>query len=464
MRWCRQPDPGRRVSRGYLVSLEGMGGLLPDVNGGPIVFEAGDRGPARRLPLLDLHRERPRRHAGAAADRPQRERRHDDQRWRCRSPARPRPRRGVAQALTGTGRRYPDRRRRHRADAERAADGVRADRSPSAARRAHRVVLPRTAGAAGRARRRAPRTTRSRRGERVRPADRAVRRLVRRGLAARPAARAAERRHGEPALPVEAADPAAPGPRPEESRLQGGRRLFPSLLAARATALDRRAPRLPAEVATWFGQLASLAGVPFNYLVPDERMLPPESLRLVYLDDNWLDALIDGAFSVGRAAVGPDSLESAADVHHPPGRPRAVRPRRGQPAVGRRGTTWHRSTRRLRSRVSCSARRRSPGWPNLRMVGFSDAAATMQLPALRIAQLSNDTVLCLFRGERRGRLPARAARAAAPRRRRRRRSDALLDHAAFSLGRTRCDSGRERSTTRRETEPIPMRGDYRTSR
>ncbi len=56
----------------------------------------------------------------------------------------------------------------------------------------------------------------------------------------------------------------------------------------------------PEALADWLGRLRLLKGIPFNYLVPDERMLPPESIRFFYLDMNWVDALIDGAFSIGR--------------------------------------------------------------------------------------------------------------------------------------------------------------------
>lgn len=59
-------------------------------------------------------------------------------------------------------------------------------------------------------------------------------------------------------------------------------------------------PSLPDDLAAWLGRLALLNGVPFNYLVPDERMLPPESIRFFYLDQNWVSALCDGAFSIGR--------------------------------------------------------------------------------------------------------------------------------------------------------------------
>lgn len=52
-------------------------------------------------------------------------------------------------------------------------------------------------------------------------------------------------------------------------------------------------------VAKWLAQLLLLNPVPFDYLVADERMLPIESLRFFYLDNNWLDAMLDGALSVG---------------------------------------------------------------------------------------------------------------------------------------------------------------------
>ena len=59
-------------------------------------------------------------------------------------------------------------------------------------------------------------------------------------------------------------------------------------------------PVLPDDLGSWLGRLITLSGVPYPYLVPDERMLPPESIRFFQLDPNWLEALVDGAFSLGR--------------------------------------------------------------------------------------------------------------------------------------------------------------------
>lgn len=57
---------------------------------------------------------------------------------------------------------------------------------------------------------------------------------------------------------------------------------------------------LPTAIANWFQDLELLKNVPFNYLVPDTRLLPPESLRFFWIDSYWVDCLQDGAFSVGR--------------------------------------------------------------------------------------------------------------------------------------------------------------------
>ena len=48
------------------------------------------------------------------------------------------------------------------------------------------------------------------------------------------------------------------------------------------------------------GRWRALDGVPFSHLVPDEDMLPAESIRWFGLDPDWLAALIDGACSPGR--------------------------------------------------------------------------------------------------------------------------------------------------------------------
>ena len=64
---------------------------------------------------------------------------------------------------------------------------------------------------------------------------------------------------------------------------------------------------LPDNVEKWLSEISLLKGIPFNYLVPDERMLPIESIRFFYLDPSWIDSLIDGALSIGRVNKGHDT-------------------------------------------------------------------------------------------------------------------------------------------------------------
>jgi hypothetical protein len=77
----------------------------------------------------------------------------------------------------------------------------------------------------------------------------------------------------------------------------------PAAVSARLGATE-----VPADITAWLGRLHTLIGVPFPYLVPDEGMLPPESIRFFRLDTAWVEALIDGAFSIGR------NLTSATDT------------------------------------------------------------------------------------------------------------------------------------------------------
>ena len=59
---------------------------------------------------------------------------------------------------------------------------------------------------------------------------------------------------------------------------------------------------LPSEVKRWLTDLTKLRGVPFDHIVPDERLLPNESIRFFKLDPVWITHLLDGAFSIGRSS------------------------------------------------------------------------------------------------------------------------------------------------------------------
>lgn len=77
---------------------------------------------------------------------------------------------------------------------------------------------------------------------------------------------------------------------------------YKDLLAVKSPAVSEE-QILPAVLRNWLGRLRLLYGVPFAYLVPHEKLLPPESVRFFYIDRNWTDRLMDGALSVGKTST-----------------------------------------------------------------------------------------------------------------------------------------------------------------
>lgn len=75
------------------------------------------------------------------------------------------------------------------------------------------------------------------------------------------------------------------------------------------------APLIPATVQNWLGQAMLLYGVPFQYLVPDEAMLPAESIRFFYLNPEWLNCLLQGACSVGRTSETDELADQLLRAH-----------------------------------------------------------------------------------------------------------------------------------------------------
>ena len=132
---------------------------------------------------------------------------------------------------------------------------------------------------------------------------------------------------------------------------------------------------VPETISAWFKSLRQFEGVPFNYLVPDERMLPPESIRFFRVDHAWVDCLADGAFSIGRVA----SSDHEADRAHGQKSPAA-------------GLAPMLTGFLLRSEVVS-------GWPGLLVEGYTDKSAKKSVRTLRMERLSSGVLLCIFWGE-----------------------------------------------------------------
>ena len=140
----------------------------------------------------------------------------------------------------------------------------------------------------------------------------------------------------------------------------------------------------PEAIADWFYNLEIMRGIPFNYLMPDERLLPAESIRFFWVDSVWVDCLQDGAFSVGR--VTPSDVKQDAKM----GSTRAL-------LSGDRTITGC----ILRSQVVS-------GWPDLLVdaydtvvedLGFIAPDEANPLVRLRMEKLAPDVLICLFKGE-----------------------------------------------------------------
>ncbi|MCP4562445.1 MAG: hypothetical protein GY837_18145 [Bosea sp.] len=143
----------------------------------------------------------------------------------------------------------------------------------------------------------------------------------------------------------------------------------------------------PAMVSEWLARLRLLKGVPFPHLVPDEAMLPPESVRFFQLDFNWIDCLADGAYSLGRFTTGDrvhdeDLAGGVQDATAEAARALA----RSEAATGPLEEV---SGLLLRSRAVSF-------WPGMEIEGRSRSGERLQV--LRFEALSPTVLIALFEG------------------------------------------------------------------
>lgn len=144
-------------------------------------------------------------------------------------------------------------------------------------------------------------------------------------------------------------------------------------------------------IASWLAELTTLQLVPFSALVPAPGMLPVESIRFFYIDDNWLAALQAGALSLAIQtaedaslvrALAPGMRERSAQL-------RATRMRRSYANAAR-------SNDAQPGKAVCGLLVRSAlitGWPTL-VISASSKGAPVNI--VRDATLSTSVRLVLF--------------------------------------------------------------------
>jgi hypothetical protein len=125
---------------------------------------------------------------------------------------------------------------------------------------------------------------------------------------------------------------------------------------------DRTQKEAPAEVKDWLNNLGLLYGVPFYYSVPDERMLPEESIRFFYIDKNWIKSLQDGACSIVGCSQKDLHLEENSTL-----------------------------TGFLLRSILVEA------WPGLKVIGIDKNKK--ELNKRRMEYLTSSILLCIFEGE-----------------------------------------------------------------
>ena len=140
---------------------------------------------------------------------------------------------------------------------------------------------------------------------------------------------------------------------------------------------------LPSAIANWFRDLELLKKVPFNYLVPDAQLLPPESIRFFWVDSYWVDCLQDGAFSIGRVTKEDLKIDAGTRTRD-----------EGKASADQTITGFL-----LHSEVVS-------GWPGLEIEGYPNPVTGSdfvgpdnKLTILRRERLSDTILLCLFEGE-----------------------------------------------------------------
>ncbi len=150
------------------------------------------------------------------------------------------------------------------------------------------------------------------------------------------------------------------------------------------------------EIDKFIAELRLLKGLPFSYLVPDEKLLPPESIRFFILDESWLNALTDGALSIGRNTKN-EALADAMLIRN------IVENAAGKMGV-LRFEIMHPNHRRTPSAPEVSGNIRSgfimrselvKKWNGLEAFGYD---GDKNLKILRMESLSKEILICIFDG------------------------------------------------------------------
>jgi len=150
------------------------------------------------------------------------------------------------------------------------------------------------------------------------------------------------------------------------------------------------------ELVEWIARLVLLYPVPFHYLIPHQSLLPPESLRFFHLDDNWVNALVDGALSIAVRNDADQKVASRSELQSTlskivyqhrlrlQGKSPEFEPKERYMEIPKSGFL-------LRSRIVS-------GWPGVEVTAKTTPQDEKLPKILRFDQIADGVLFCLARG------------------------------------------------------------------
>jgi hypothetical protein len=148
---------------------------------------------------------------------------------------------------------------------------------------------------------------------------------------------------------------------------------------------------MPSHLSEWLLDLRLLRHIPLSYLVPDEKLLPTESIRFFHVDPTWTDRVIDGVFSAANIGTVDGTfvyillkkLREALDTRLMEKVTESVPWVPGKDAM---------TGMLIRSDL---VRR----WPDMVVEAYADSGSTKTIGLLRREALSQDILIALFAGQ-----------------------------------------------------------------
>ena len=169
---------------------------------------------------------------------------------------------------------------------------------------------------------------------------------------------------------------------------------------------------VPDNLKEYADELRLLKGVPLSYLLTDASDLPEESIRFFHLDINWTDALLDGAFSIGRVCArdarwDKTMLKRAGENRYYADMPRVRRMHANHRERVLKGVSTDGAPEEYGLVSGFLLRSRLVGEKKgLHMYGYDRAGAPKDpmdngtpLPVLRMETIADNILLALFHGE-----------------------------------------------------------------